>query len=87
MKTLIKGGTIVTAIDTMKADLLIDGEKIVAIAASGSHDLEPSADTVIDATGKLVTPGSIDVHTHMELPFGGTVASDNFETGTRAAAW
>jgi len=87
MKTLIKGGTVVTAIDTVEADVLIDGEKIVAIATPGSHDWESSADKVIDAAGKLVTPGSIDVHTHMELPFGGTVASDSFETGTRAAAW
>ena len=60
MKTLIKGGTVVTAIDTVKADVLIDGEKVVAVLAPGSHDFETTADTVIDATGKLVTPGSID---------------------------
>ena len=87
MKTVIKGGTVVTATEQMSADVLIDGEKVVALAASGSHDWEAGADKIIDAAGKLVIPGGIDVHTHMELPFGGTAASDSFETGTRAAAW
>jgi dihydropyrimidinase len=81
---LIKGGTVVTAIDQMDADVLIDGEKVVALLGR-DHTVE--ADEVIDATGKLVLPGGIDVHTHMELPFGGTYAADTFETGTRAAAW
>ena len=84
-RTVITGGTVVTATETMAADVLIDGEKVVAIAAHGSQDW--AADTTIDARGKLVLPGGIDVHTHMELPFGGTFASDSFETGTRAAAW
>ncbi|WKZ81807.1 MAG: dihydropyrimidinase [Acidimicrobiia bacterium] len=83
--TLITNGTVVTATETMAADVLIDGEKVVALAAHGTQDWK--ADTVIDATGKYVFPGGIDVHTHMELPFGGTFASDSFETGTRAAAW
>ncbi|HXV71102.1 MAG TPA: dihydropyrimidinase [Acidimicrobiia bacterium] len=83
-KTLIKGGTVVTAIDQMEADVLIDGEKVVALLGR-EHTVEP--DEVIDASGKLVIPGGIDVHTHMELPFGGTFAADTFETGTRAAAW
>jgi dihydropyrimidinase len=83
--TLIKNGTIITATETMTADVLIDGEKIVGIAASKSHGWK--ADTEIDAKGKYVMPGGIDVHTHMELPFGGTLASDDFESGTRAAAW
>jgi dihydropyrimidinase len=83
-KTLIKGGTVVTAIDQMDADVLIDGEKVVALLGR-EHNVEP--DEVIDATGRLVIPGGIDVHTHMELPFGGTFAADTFETGTRAAAW
>lgn len=84
-RTIITGGTVVTAADQMSADVLIEDEKIVALAAPGSH--EWSADQTIDATGKYVIPGGIDVHTHMELPFGGTFASDTFETGTRAAAW
>jgi len=87
MKTLISGGTVVTAIDTVVADVLIDGEVIVALAAQGAHRWADEADQVIDATGKYVVPGGVDPHTHMELPFGGTYASDTFETGTRAAAF
>ena len=82
MTTLIKGGTVVTATDMSRADILIDGEKIQAVGTGFGE-----ADTVIDAAGRYVMPGGIDVHTHMELPFGGTFASDTFETGTRAAAW
>jgi len=85
-RTVIKGGTVVTANATTPSDVLIDGESVVALAAAGSHDWEASADKVIDASGKYVIPGGIDVHTHMELPFGGTRAADTFETGTRAAA-
>ncbi|HDH03606.1 MAG TPA: dihydropyrimidinase [Actinobacteria bacterium] len=84
--TLIKNGTVVTATEMMTADVLIDGEKVVAIFAPGSLS-GLNADTEIDASGKLVMPGGVDVHTHMELPFGGTSASDSFESGTRAAAW
>ncbi len=84
--TLIQNGTVITATETMNADVLIDGTKVVAIIESGSG-LGITADKVIDATGKLVMPGGIDVHTHMELPFGGTNAADTFETGSRAAAW
>lgn len=87
MKTLISGGTVVTAIDTVAADVLIDGEVIIAIGSPGTHGWADEADKVIDATGKLVVPGGIDPHTHMELPFGGTYASDTFESGTRAAAF
>jgi dihydropyrimidinase len=82
MRTLIKNGTVVTASEMMVADVLIDGERIAAVG-SGLGE----ADTSIDATDKLVMPGGIDVHTHMELPFGGTFASDDFATGTRAAAF
>ncbi|HUD68697.1 MAG TPA: dihydropyrimidinase [Acidimicrobiales bacterium] len=82
MKTLIKNGTVVTSAEMVVADVLIDGERIAAVG-SGLGD----ADTVIDATDRLVMPGGIDVHTHMELPFGGTFASDDFATGTRAAAF
>ncbi|MEX1124681.1 MAG: dihydropyrimidinase [Acidimicrobiia bacterium] len=86
-RTVIKGGTVVTANASTQSDVLIEGEKVVALAAPGSHDWEAGADKVIDAAGKYVIPGGIDVHTHMELPFGGTRAADTFETGTRAAAW
>jgi len=82
-KTLITGGTIVTAADTYKADVLIDGEKVAAIGTG----LKAAGAKRIDASRKYVIPGGIDVHTHMELPFGGTMASDDFETGTTAAAF
>jgi dihydropyrimidinase len=83
MKTLISGGTIVTAADTYKADVLVDGEKVAMIGKG----LKGAADQKVDATGKYLIPGGIDVHTHMELPFGGTFSSDDFETGTVAAAF
>jgi dihydropyrimidinase len=82
MKTLIRNGRVVTAVDDYRADVLIDGETVSTIGAK----LEMEADRVIDAAGKLVIPGGIDPHTHMELPFGGTEASDDFRTGTIAAA-
>ena len=88
---LVTGGTVVSATGRSEADVLVDGERIVAVLAPGStvlgHDLAGSVDRVIDATGKYVVPGGIDAHTHMQLPFGGTEASDTFETGTVAAAW
>jgi dihydropyrimidinase len=83
MRTVIKNGRIVTAVDDYDADLLIEDGKISMIAKS----IELDADRIIDAKGRLVLPGGIDPHTHMELPFGGTSASDTFETGTRAAAF
>jgi dihydropyrimidinase len=86
MRTLITHGTVVTADASYEADVLVDGETIEAIgrdlAASGV-----TADERIDAEGKYVMPGAIDVHTHMELPFGGTFAKDTFESGSRAAAF
>jgi len=89
--TLITGGTVVSATGRAPADVLIDGETIAAVLAPGStllgSDVAASVDNLIDATGKYVIPGGIDAHTHMQLPFGGTAASDTFETGTRAAAW
>ncbi len=87
-RTVIRGGLVVTAAEELAADVLIEGEQVVALAASGSSVAEGwTADRAIDATGRYVIPGGVDAHTHMELPFGGTSASDTFETGTRAAAW
>jgi dihydropyrimidinase len=83
MTTLIKGGTVVTASDTFAADVWIENGRIAAVGTIGSAT---TAQHTIDATGKYVIPGGIDCHTHMELPFGGTTASDDFETGTIAAA-
>ncbi|GAA2262913.1 MULTISPECIES: dihydropyrimidinase [Kitasatospora] len=87
-RTVIRGGLVVTAAEEMHADVLIEGEKVVALAAYGSAAAESwTAEKVLDARGLYVIPGGVDAHTHMELPFGGTFASDTFETGTRAAAW
>jgi dihydropyrimidinase len=86
MRTLISNGTVVTADGSYEADVLIDGERIAQIG-SGLTGSGVTADETIDARGKWVIPGAIDVHTHMELPFGGTSAKDTFETGTRAAAF
>ncbi|MBP6841245.1 MAG: dihydropyrimidinase, partial [Kofleriaceae bacterium] len=84
MRTLIKNGTVVTASDTFAADVWIEGDKIAALAAPGT--VPGNADVTIDAKGQYVIPGGIDCHTHMDLPFGGTTASDDFHTGTVAAA-
>lgn len=86
MRTLIINGTVVTSEGSHRADVLVDGERIAALG----DDLPGrglTADETIDAAGKWVIPGGIDVHTHMELPFGGTFAKDTFESGTRAAAF
>ncbi|WP_046779862.1 dihydropyrimidinase [Streptomyces yangpuensis] len=87
-RTLITGGLVVTAADELHADVLIEDGRVAALAAHGSAAAGAwTADRTIDASGKYVIPGGVDAHTHMELPFGGTSASDTFETGTRAAAW
>src|SRR4029450_6661027 len=83
MTLLITGGTVVGPAGPYAADVLVDGETIAAIFAPGRA---PDGPDVIDAIGKYVIPGGIDAHTHMQLPFGGTEASDTFDTGTRAAA-
>src|SRR3989440_3917491 len=83
LRTLIKNGTIVTAVDQYKGDLLLEGEKIALIGTS----LGMEADKTIDASGKYVLPGGIDVHTHLDMPFGGTTSADDFESGTTAAAF
>ncbi|MFI8326565.1 dihydropyrimidinase [Streptomyces sp. NPDC085529] len=87
-RTLIRGGLVVTASDELHADVLVEDGRIAALAAHGSDAAAGwTADRVLDATDRYVVPGGVDAHTHMELPFGGTFASDTFETGTRAAAW
>ncbi|MBD0711943.1 MULTISPECIES: dihydropyrimidinase [unclassified Streptomyces] len=87
-RTVIRGGLVVTAADELHADVLIEDGRVVALAATGSDAAASwTAARVLDATDRYVLPGGVDAHTHMELPFGGTSASDTFETGTRAAAW
>src|SRR5881227_3588684 len=83
MRTLIRNGRIVTAVDDYNADILIEDGKIATIG----KEIDAKADKKIDAKGRLVILGGIDPHTHMDLPFGGTSSSDDFETGTRAAAF
>ncbi|MCU1310387.1 MAG: Dihydropyrimidinase [Candidatus Angelobacter sp.] len=82
--TLIVNGTVATATDTYAADVAISGGKIVAI---GTDLPRGNCKQVLDAKGKYVLPGGIDVHTHLDMPFGGTRSADDFETGTRAAAF
>ena len=82
--TLIRNGTVVTAEGSVAADILVDGETIRDIAPGLPAE---AAGRVIDAAGMLLLPGGIDVHTHLDMPFGGTTSSDDFETGTRAAAF
>src|SRR5579885_3814857 len=84
-QTLIRNGHLVTASDDYPADILIDGERIAAVGQDLSA-LAESVDCVIDAAGKYVFPGAVDVHTHLDLPLPLTNSSDDFETGTIAAA-
>jgi dihydropyrimidinase len=83
MRTLIRRGTIVTAVDHYQGDVLIEGEKIALIGTA----IDVAADKVIDASGKYVLPGGVDVHTHLDMPFGGTTSADDFHSGTVAAAF
>src|SRR5260370_452160 len=82
--TVIRNGTVVTATDTSLGDVGINGEKVTAIAAQLPIE---NTSKVIDAAGCLVIPGGIDVHTHLDMPFGGTTSADDFQTGTIAAAF
>ena len=82
MTTLVKNGTVVTSADRYDADIYIDKGRISLIG----QGLNVPADTIVDASGKLVMPGGIDVHTHLDMPFGGTTSADDFESGTIAAA-
>jgi dihydropyrimidinase len=86
MSLLITGGTVIGPTGAHPAEVLVEGETVAALFAPGRAE-QVSATQTIDATGKYVIPGAVDAHTHMELPFGGTSASDTFETGTRAAAY
>lgn len=86
MRTLIKGGTVVNAVDTFMADVWITDGVIDALVRPGTKLEGATADRTIDATGKFIMPGGIDAHTHLDMPFGGTTSSDDFETGTIAAA-
>ena len=87
-RILISGGTVVHPTGSIASDVLIDGETIAALYAPGmAAATGVTAERTIDATGKYVVPGGIDPHVHMNLPFGGTFSSDDFETGTAAAAW
>jgi dihydropyrimidinase len=82
MSTLIRGGRVVTAADDYVADVFIEGERIALIGT----ELDVAADRTIDAAGKYVLPGCIDPHTHLDMPFGGTVTVDDFESGQGSAA-
>ncbi|HXG57348.1 MAG TPA: hypothetical protein VNJ03_18355 [Vicinamibacterales bacterium] len=82
MSLLIRNGTIVTATDEYVGDVFVEGDKITTIGTA----LTMAADRMIDARRKYVIPGGIDVHTHMDMPFGGTTSADDFESGTIAAA-
>jgi dihydropyrimidinase len=83
MSLLIKNGTIIAPDKIAIADLYVENDTIVAIG----ENLTQQSEMTIDATGNYVIPGGIDVHTHLEAPVGGTTSSDDFETGTRAAAF
>src|ERR1039457_5888298 len=82
--TIIRNGSVVTATDTYKADVAIANGKITAV---GTDLPAQNATKILDASGNLVLPGGIDVHPHLDMPFGGTTSADDFETGTRAAAF
>ena len=83
MGTLFKNGTIITASDMVSADVLVEGEIVTLIG----RDLSGDGHDVVDCAGKYLMPGGIDVHTHLDLPFGGTISNDDFDVGHKAAAF
>ena len=83
MGTLFQNGTIITASDMVAADVLVEGEVITLIGQSLNGDNHD----VVDCAGKYLLPGGIDVHTHLDLPFGGTISNDDFDVGHMAAAF
>ena len=83
MSTLISGGRIITAADDYVGDVYVEGERISLLGES----LDVDADRVIDASGKYVLPGCVDPHTHLDMPFGGTVTIDDVTSGQTAAAF
>lgn len=83
MGTLFKNGTVITASDMVKADVLVEGETITLIG----REIDPTGHEVVDCTGKYLMPGGIDVHTHLDLAFGGTYSNDDFDVGHKAAAF
>ena len=83
MGILFKNGTVITASDMVQADVLVEGETVSLIGRS----IDPTGHEVVDCTGKYLMPGGIDVHTHLELSFGGTVSNDDFDTGHKAMAF
>src|SRR5471032_61583 len=87
MRTLIENGTLVSPTDTFAADLVIEDEKIAAVGTGLRAVYGGSFDKTVDARGKYVIPGGIDVHTHLDMPFGGAFSADDFESGTKAAAF
>src|SRR5215207_1314072 len=83
MGTLFKNGTVITASDMYQADVLVEGEIITLIG----RNISGEGHQVVDCTGKYLMPGGIDVHTHLDLPFGGTYSNDDFDVGHKAAAF
>jgi dihydropyrimidinase len=86
MRTLIRGGTVVSATAQRRADVLVEGEQVVGVVDTRGHGWDDDPDVRrLDATDRLVLPGAVDLHTHLELPFRDVVSADDWESGTRAA--
>jgi dihydropyrimidinase len=87
VRTLIRGGTVVSAVGVTTADVLVADEQVAAIASPDAHTWARGADRILEAAGRYVLPGAVDIHTHLELPVSGTVSADDVASGTRAAAF